>query len=149
VVAIVLGLLTMTPFIGFITKHKSQLFLLMRYLLGGGTAATTNLLLLFVFTDYFHWWYLAASTIAFIISGFVSFTVQKFITFRDRTTDKIHHQAVMYLSFALFNIMANGGLMFSFVELAHVHYLLAQVFSGVIIAAWSLVVYRYVIFNTK
>jgi putative flippase GtrA len=137
----------MASITGFITKHKSQLFLLMRYLCAGGFASATNLLLLFVFTDYFHWWYLASSTIAFIISGFVSFTVQKFVTFRDRTTDKIHHQAVMYIAFALFNVIANAGLMFSFVEWAHVHYLLAQVFSGVIIAVWSLVVYRYVIFK--
>lgn len=138
----------MTRLIDFIASRKSQLFLLARYLFGGGLAAATNLLLLFVFTDYFHWWYLAASTFAFIVSGLVSFTVQKFVTFRDRTTDKIHHQAAMYIAFALFNIMANGGLMFSFVEWAHVHYLLAQVFSGGIIAAWSLVVYRYVIFKS-
>lgn len=137
----------MARFIGFITKHKAQLFLLARYLFAGGLAAATNLLLLFVFTDYFGWWYLVSSTLAFIISGFVSFTIQKFVTFRDRTTDKIHHQAAMYIVFALFNVIANGGLMFSFVEWAHVHYLLAQVFSGAIIAAWSLVVYRYVIFK--
>lgn len=137
----------MTRLILFAKKHKAQLFLLARYLFAGGLAAATNLILLFVFTDYFHWWYLAASTTAFVISGFVSFTIQKFVTFRDRTTDKIHHQAVMYIAFALFNVIANGGLMFSFVEWAHIHYLLAQVFSGGIIAAWSLAVYRHVIFK--
>jgi putative flippase GtrA len=137
----------MTRLILFIKKYKAQLFLLARYLFAGGTATATNLTLLFVFTDYFHWWYLASSTLAFVISGFVSFTIQKFVTFRDRTIDKIHHQAAMYIAFALFNVVANGGMMFSFVELTHVHYLLAQVFSGAVIATWSLVVYRYVIFK--
>jgi putative flippase GtrA len=129
------------------TLNKVRLFFLMRYLFAGGLAFTTNLMLLFIFTNYFHLWYLTSSTLSFIISVIVSFTVQKLITFRDRTTDRVHHQIAMYIAIALFNVTANGGIMFSLVDKAHVHYMLAQIFSAGIIAVWSLGVYRYIIFK--
>lgn len=137
----------MTQFLDFITKHRLKLFFLMRYLFAGGLAFLINLIVLFVLIQYVHLWYLLASTIAFIISFLASFTVQKFITFRDNSTDRVRHQLTLYLIIALLNMAANGGFMFSFVEFAHVHYLLAQVFSSGIIAVWSLAVYQYIIFK--
>ncbi len=127
--------------------NKARVFFIMRYLFAGGLAFATNLSLLFIFAHYFHLWYLAASTLAFIVSVVVSFTVQKYITFRDKTTERVHHQAMMYLAIALFNVTANGVFMYSFVDLAHIPYMIAQVFSAGIIAVWSLGVYRYLIFK--
>lgn len=127
--------------------NKARIFFLIRYLFAGGLAFATNLSLLFIFAHYLHLWYLTASTFAFIISVVVSFTVQKFITFRDKTTDRVHHQAAMYFGIALFNVTMNGLLMYSFVDLLHIPYMVAQVFSAGIIAVWSLAVYRYVIFK--
>lgn len=119
----------------------------MRYLFAGGLAFSTNLILLFIFIQYFHLWYLTASTLSFVISVIVSFTVQKFITFRDRTTDNVHHQIAKYVAIALFNVSANGGMMYALVDMAKIHYMLAQILSAGIIAVWSLAVYRYLIFK--
>ena len=127
--------------------NKARIFFLIRYLFAGGLAFATNLALLFIFAHYFHLWYLTASTLAFIISVIVSFTVQKFITFRDKTTDKVHHQIAKYIAIALFNVSANGGMMYALVDMAQIHYMFAQVFSAGIIAVWSLAVYRYFIFK--
>lgn len=127
--------------------NRVRLFFLMRYLFAGGVAFVTNLILLFVFAHYFHLWYLTASTFAFIVSVIVSFMMQKFVTFRDRTTERIHHQVVMFIGIALFNMTANGAIMFSFVDLRHIPYMIAQVFSSGFIALWSLMVYRYIIFK--
>lgn len=131
----------------FVATHKARLFFLMRYIFAGGLAFATNLTLLFIFTQYFQLWYLTASTLSFIISVVVSFTVQKFITFRDRTTDKVHHQIAKYLAIALFNVSANGGIMYALVDQVQIHYMLAQIISAGIIAVWSLGVYRYIIFK--
>lgn len=127
--------------------NKAYLFFLARYLFSGGSAFAVNLSLFFIFTRYFHVWYLTASSLAFFISVIVSFTMQKFVTFRDRTTDKVHLQAVLYVALLLFNMAGNGVLVFSFVELGHIPHMLAQVFSAGIIAVWSLVVYRSIIFK--
>jgi dolichol-phosphate mannosyltransferase len=119
----------------------------MRYLFAGGLAFSTNLILLFIFIQYFHLWYLTASTLSFVISVIVSFTVQKFITFRDRTTNNVHYQIAKYVAIALFNVSANGGMMYALVDTAKIHYMLAQILSAGIIAVWSLAVYRYLIFK--
>lgn len=129
------------------TLNRERLFFLLRYLFAGGLAFATNLALLFIFAHYFHLWYLTASTLSFIISVIVSFTVQKFITFRDRTTDNVHHQIAKYVAIALFNVTANVGIMYLLVDSAHVHYMIAQIVSAGIIAVWSLAVYRYLIFK--
>lgn len=130
-----------------IMLNKERVFFLVRYLFAGGLAFATNLALLFIFAHYFHLWYLTASTLSFIISVIVSFTVQKFITFRDRTTDNVHHQIAKYVAIALFNVTANVGIMYLLVDSAHVHYMIAQIVSAGIIAVWSLAVYRYLIFK--
>jgi len=126
---------------------KARLFFLVRYLFAGGLAFGTNLTLLFIFKHYFQLWYLTASTLSFVISVVVSFTVQKYITFRDRTTDGVHRQMVIYMATALFNVMMNALFMFCLVDLLHTHYMLAQIVSAGVIAVWSLGVYRYFIFK--
>ncbi|MEK7180168.1 MAG: glycosyltransferase [Patescibacteria group bacterium] len=127
-------------------SYKVRLLFLARYLFSGLLAFTTSLTLLFIFKNYFHLWYLTASTFAFMISIIVSFLAQKLITFRDKSTHRAHYQFALFIVITLFNIIANGGLMFSFVDILHIPYMLAQVFSAGIIAVWNLVVYRYVVF---
>ena len=127
--------------------HKARIFFLARYLFSGGLSFTTNMLLLFVLKEYFNMWYLTASTIAFVISVVVSFLAQKFITFRDKSKDRISKQLPLYMVVALFNVIMNGVMMFTFVSMLYVPYLLAQVFSAGLIAVWSLLVYRYIIFS--
>jgi glycosyltransferase involved in cell wall biosynthesis/putative flippase GtrA len=125
----------------------SRIFFLMRYLFSGLLSFTTNLGLLFIFKEYFNMWYLTASTLSFIISVLVSFAAQKFITFRDKSRDRMSKQMVWYIAIALFNVSMNAGMMFAFVDLLHVPYLLAQVISAGCIALWSLAAYRYIIFT--
>lgn len=126
---------------------KSRVFFLARYLFSGLLSFTTNLFLLLVFKEYFNMWYLTASTLAFIISVIVSFAAQKFITFRDKSRDRVSRQMAWYIVIALFNVTMNAGMMFACVDLLHVQYLLAQIASAGFIALWSLAVYRYIIFT--
>lgn len=128
-------------------SHKSKILLFSRYLFSGFLAFGTNLLLLFVFKHYLGWHYLSASTVSFIVSVIVSFLAQKFITFQDKSRDRVHHQLFKYVVIALFNVLVNGALMFSFVDLVHLSYLLSQFFSAGIIAFYSLFLYRFVIFS--
>jgi dolichol-phosphate mannosyltransferase len=146
---------TSKKIINFVNLCKSQsfhldrqrLFLLLRYLFAGGLSFITNIGLLFVFTAYLNLWYLTASTFAFIISVIVSFLAQKYITFRDISTNRITYQMTQYIAIAIFNVIANAIIVFILVDFIRIIPLLAQIISAGFIAVWSLFVYRFIIFH--
>jgi ribosomal subunit interface protein len=126
---------------------KTRLFFLARFLCAGLLAFAVNISLLFILKEYFHIWYLYASTYAFIISVIASFLAQKFITFRDRSRSRVAYQLTLYVIIALLNVVVNGVLMFSFVDVFHIPYLISQICSAALIALWSLAAYRFIIFR--
>ena len=64
------------------SSHPTQMRIV-RFLISGSSAAGINLGTLFVLTHFFDVWYLLSSVVAFSVSFFVSFTLQKFWTFND------------------------------------------------------------------
>jgi len=126
---------------------KKRLFLLVRYLIAGGLSFISNIGLFLLFEKYLGWWYLIASTLAFIISVVVSFSAQKYITFRDTSTDRISQQMGQYILIAVFNVIANAIMIFIFVDLIHLPLVLSQIISAGFIAVWSLFVYNFMIFS--
>src|SRR3990167_3912629 len=83
------------------TKH-----LLVRYVISGGVSALVDLSLLYLFNLYTH--YLIAAAFAFALAFSVSFTLQKFWTFKDLSTDGIHKQTVISLGTSLFVYAVHG-----------------------------------------
>src|SRR3989344_4786073 len=96
-----------------LTKH-----LLVRYVISGGVSAVVDLSLLYLFDLYMH--YLIAATLAFAVAFSVSFTLQKFWTFKDLSTDGIHKQSAIYLVTSLFGLSLNTLLMYIFVGYVHI-----------------------------
>lgn len=127
--------------------NKKRVFLLIRYLFAGSLSFVSNIGLLFILVTYLSWWYLAASVVAFVISVIISFLAQKYITFRDKSTDRIPNQMFQYILIALFNVIANTVMVFILVDFMHILYLIAQILSAGAIAVWSLFVYRFIIFR--
>lgn len=119
---------------------------LLRYLLSGGTAAAVLLLVLHVLVAWFGMYYLVASALAFSVSFCVSFLLQKFFTFRDHETERMHTQAALYLVVFLCNIAINTALMYTFVDIVGISYLISQVLTGGIIAMGSYFIYKHLIF---
>jgi dolichol-phosphate mannosyltransferase len=118
-----------------------------RYVISGGTAAVVDLGLLFIFTDVFHIWYLLSAVIAFLFAFFTSFFMQKFWTFQDSATERIHQQIALYFIVAIANLILNTALMYVFVEFIRLHYMLSQVVVALLIACGSFFVYRNFIFK--
>ncbi len=113
-----------------------------RYIISGGMATLTNLLFLYIFTDLFGIWYLLSAVFSYIISFAVSFTMQKYWTFQDDSTEKIKSQAIIYVIVTTINLALNTALIYLFVE-EGLHYLFAQVLSSIIIAVESFFVYSF------
>jgi putative flippase GtrA len=120
---------------------------IVRYIISGGTALALDLVLLFIFTDILGWWYLWSAIVAFAIAIVVSFVLQKFWTFEDRTADGVHRQFALYIAIALGNTAVNTGLMYVFVDYFKILYLFSQIIASGIIAASSFFIYRRFIFN--
>ena len=129
----------------FLISHRVA-----RYLMAGGAGASVNLAALYFFTEYIGFYYLVSVAVAFFIAFAVSFTLQKFWTFKDKSTDNIHGQALMYLIVSVStNFFLNIGLMYFFVDTLRVWYILAQVISGGLIAMLNFIIYRNFIFRNR
>jgi len=118
------------------------------YIFSGGVAATVDVGVLYLLTEFAGLWYLASTIVGFMCGLAVSFTLQKFITFRDHRMDVLATQALksfVYLS--AINFIANVALMYLFVDVFHVWYLLARILIGIMAAIASYLVYKKMIFN--
>src|SRR5207248_270965 len=105
-----------------------------------------DIFLLALFKEAFAMSYLVAATLAFAIAFFVSFALQKFWTFGDRALSGVHMQMTIYFTIAGVNLGINAGLMYVFVDVAHLWYLFSQVLAGGLIALSSFFLYRRFVF---
>lgn len=121
--------------------------ILLRYLVAGITGASTQIGLLYVFTDIVGLWYLYSSIFSFLAAIIVSFLLQKFWTFEDKKTDKLHHQFVKYMAVAILGLLVNTFAMFLLVDLLLLWYILAQIITGIIIAVMNFLMYKFFIFH--
>lgn len=121
--------------------------ILLRYLVAGITGAATQIGLLYVFTDIVGLWYLYSSIFSFLAAIIVSFLLQKFWTFADKKTDKMHHQFGKYMVVAILGLLVNTLAMFLLVDLLFLWYILAQIITGAIIAVMNFLMYKFFIFH--
>lgn len=124
-------------------------FKLVRYLISGGTAAASNFITLFLLVHFGGMYYLYASILAFIMSIAVSFTMQKFWTFRDRPVHDVHAQFARYLIVILSNLLLNTALIYLLVEKFGVWYLFAQILATAVIAVTGYFGYRHFVFRDR
>ncbi|MDZ7587444.1 MAG: GtrA family protein [Patescibacteria group bacterium] len=120
---------------------------IIRYIISGGTAAAVNLGALYILTDRLGWWYLFSSIAAFGLAFIVSFTLQKFWTFKEKSFHTAPKQLTLYFLVITVNLLINTALMYFMVDIINLPYLLGQVIVGGLIAFGSFFVYRHLIFR--
>lgn len=118
-----------------------------KFIMSGSTAAGVEFTLLFVLTHFAGIHYLVSSTLAFCVAVGVGFTLQKFWTFENKSLDRIHRQAVQYLSLGLTNLGINAVLMYVLVENFHLWYMLAQFVACGMMAGSNFLIYNLFIFR--
>jgi dolichol-phosphate mannosyltransferase len=144
---------SMAPFAALYARIETflgaKIFKIVRYLISGGTAAASNLLALFLLVHFGHIHYLQASVLAFAMSVAVSFTMQKFWTFRDTPLHDVHTQFARYLVVILVNLLLNTTLVYLLVEKAGMWYLIAQGIATIIVAVLGYFGYRHFVFRDR
>lgn len=126
---------------------KYKIFI--KFIISGGIAGFIDLSLLYILTDILNIWYLLSAGLAFIIAFFVSFTLQKFWTFRDNNRKKFYQQISLYFIVGVMNLFLNTGGMYLLVDRFKIWYLLAQVIIGGFLGINSFLIYKFIIFKKK
>lgn len=135
--------------LNFIKNNFNKYIRIIKYLISGSAAAAIDLILLYFFTDRLGIWYLASAGLAFVISFFISFFLQKFWTFNDSGKQKMYRQMAIYFGVAVVNLSLNTFLMYALVDGLKVWYILAQVIASGLIAIESYLVYKIYIFHGR
>jgi putative flippase GtrA len=130
---------------------------ILKFLISGGTAAVVDLGVLYLLSDVYINWYtglieksnavLIAAVVAFVFAFGVSFSLQKFWTFDDPSTDVIHSQLAMYLVLALCGLAVNTFFMYVLLNYTGLHYLAAQILASALIAVGNFFAYKHFIFT--
>lgn len=120
--------------------------MILKYLIAGGTSTSVDILIYSILIYGFGLWYLLSSVVSFSMAFGISFSLQKFWTFKDKTTHKIIKQTSLYFFVAIANLGLSTLLMYFFVDYIHIHKFIAKIFANLIIATESFFVYRYFIF---
>lgn len=119
-----------------------------KFFFAGGTAATVDLFFLFLFYGVFHWGLVFSTSLAFILSFIVSFTLQKFWTFRNYCQKKMPLQFVLYIANAVIGLNINGFLMHTLVNNVGIWYLLSQVMVNLTIGVYNFFIYKFIVFRS-
>ncbi|MFP4514574.1 MAG: GtrA family protein [Parcubacteria group bacterium] len=119
---------------------------MVKYLISGGLSTATHLIVLSLVYSYLGLQIITATTLAFFVAFGVSFSLQKFWTFRNKD-NKYFHQLYFYLLVAVFNLFFNAALMQALVVNLDFHYLLAQLFTSALVALNSFLLYKYLVFK--
>lgn len=123
-------------------KHRQ----IIKYLIAGGTSTFIDLLIYYVLTYFAGLWYVASSISSFVIAFWISFGLQKFWTFRNKSVENMAKQTYLYFFTAIINLGISTLLIYLFVDYVHIHKLISKIFASATVAGESFFVYRYFIF---
>lgn len=119
---------------------------IIKYFISGVTSTSFDLLIYYILTYLVGLWYITSSVLSFIIAFVISFGLQKFWTFRDKSTEKMMKQTYLYFFVAIANLGISIFLIYIFVDYIHIHKFISKVIANAMIASESFFLYRYFIF---
>jgi putative flippase GtrA len=120
-----------------------------KFFFAGCFAGMTHLVFLAIFHGWFSWPIVLSTSIAFIGSFLVSFSLQKLWTFRDFSQKRTISQFGMYILNAFIALNINGFLMHLLVDKYGVWYLFSQIIVNVSIGVGNFFIYRFIVFRKK
>lgn len=118
-----------------------------KFIFAGCLSGGVDLLLLFVFHSLLKLDIVLSTSLAFILAFLISFSLQKFWTFRNYRPGQTFQQLSLYLINALIGLFLNAFFMHLLVNTYNVWYLLAQIIVNLVIAVWNFVIYKFVVFK--
>lgn len=121
----------------------------LKFFLAGTLASLTDLVFLFLFHGLFGLTIVLATSLAFLISFAVSFSLQKRWTFHNHDKGRIPKQLVLYFLNAFLSLNMNGASMHWLVTGSHVPYLLAQIMVNLALGSLNFIIYKSIVFRNE
>jgi putative flippase GtrA len=109
-------------------------------------STATHLLILNVLYQFLGLQIIIATSLAYLVAFVVSFSLQKFWTFRNKAK-RYFEQIYLYFLVGVFNLFFNAVLMQALVVNLDLHYLLSQLFTSAVVALNSFLLYKYLVFR--
>jgi putative flippase GtrA len=130
-------------------QRQKQRKSIVKFIIIGFSVGALDLISLYIFHGLFRIEIVRATSLAFLVSFTLSFSLQKFYTFSNNhlTQRVFSRQIALYLAVNFININLNGAAMFFMVKHFHVWYLLSQLIVSSLIGLVSFVSYKFVIFR--
>jgi len=128
---------------------REQFLQITRFLIAGTTATGINLVSLYLLTEFVGLWYLVSLVGAFLIAFTVSFTLQKFWTFADKSKENIHKQAVLFFIVQMISLLVDIIAVYVLVEVFGLWYMAAQFFVLLVIAVSNFFVFKLYLFKPQ
>lgn len=129
----------------YLDRRKS----IVKFIIAGCFSGGTDLFVLFILHGLLKLEIVLSTSGAFIISFLVSFTLQKFWTFRNHNQSLLARQLTLYISAALISLYLNGLAMHTLVNRLAVWYLLAQFVVNLVLGLCNFLVYKFIIFRKQ
>lgn len=125
-----------------------KFFQVARFMAGGSIAVFVYWAILYTLTEYFHILYLTSSVIGWVASYFVSFTIQKFWTFKNRDKAGTSRQFKLYVMMAIGILLSNTVFLYALVECAKFDYIIAQIIISPVLTVVSFFTQRKIFATT-
>ncbi len=129
---------------------------IIKYLISGSTSAFIDLFILHLLDTYTGFHYLISVNLAFLCAFFMSFFLQKYWTFSDKTQGRTKIQMIMYFTISAINVSVNSFLIHTILNNFSVPTIfilrpvvIAQIIAAFFVATESFFIYRYLIFKKK
>ncbi len=123
--------------------------LVIKYIVAGGTAAVVDIGALYFFKDVLDLPLRLSVALAFLVGFTASFILQKFWAFEEKSTDRVHAQAVLYFIVSAVNFFLNIIFVSLLVEVFGLWYILAKIIVSGLIAFVSFFIYKIFIFKLQ
>lgn len=120
---------------------------IVKFVIAGSSAGIADLAFLFLFHGILKWPIVLSTSLAFVSSFMISFTLQKFWTFRNFSQAKVASQFILYILNAIICLNLNGFFMHLLVTEYQVWYILAQIIVNLTISSYNFLVYNSIIFK--
>ena len=109
-----------------------------RFLSMGAIALGTSYLVLYLLKDYGGFWYLGSSVFAMTLNYVMTFVLHKWVTYGDRSTDRLFEQIVQYALMVTVFVIFNAIGMYVLVDYAGMWYLYAQAIVSAVLTVVSM-----------
>jgi len=105
---------------------KKEIKSIVLFCIGGGTSIVTYYIILYTLTEYFKIWYPVSAVIGLVIMYSINFLFQKFFTFKNKKTDALKKEVLLYFSMAIGLSVTNLVFLYAIVEFLQYNYLIVQ-----------------------